>query len=592
MPTFSDFETFGEPLAITEDRGHVSTVWRARKANDLGDPTFAIKYYAPQRRKAPEGQAEDTLANDPAQNFLAGIKQLQKARSEGVRGLAPIHDFGFADEGVWYATDFYPRNTLKAWIAKKGGVDSAALRNVVYSVANVCLALKVARGYSHGNLKAANIFLVGKPRPLRHTPLHVADAYPAAPVQLARLARNDRRLMEEPSPQVMEVQDLRALGELLLQLAEGRLVTSAYDYNYPIAPSPAWEHLGRDGERWRDLCNRLLDPQLSLDKLSLESLAKEFRPGGMSGKLPIIAGATVILCLVGGGIFWKLHNPPEKSTILKPPELTSAPTNEPPVVTPVVAAPTMEPSGGNHQDSVTVKLTSATPGAVIYYTLDGSEPTSGAQRYSQPITLQETKTVKARALVSGQKDSAVTSATFTVTPTPLVAIAPLKVEVEAGNSASIKLSGSGPPGVKLAFKVETQPKLGQLGELNGAMLAYTAKRDASGPDSFEFTVSDGGKSSARAIVNIKINESLEKKQAREKLDQRLLAVEQYFKLYQPSEFWGDAQYDYLGTNIVYLEGAYKVNNWLDDGRQNRLDKIKSDTRVRNAVKDANKKLGK
>ena len=116
MPTFGDYETYGEPLAITEDRGHVSTVWRARKAGNHGDPNFAVKCYAPHRRQSPEEKPEDTLAKDPAQEFLAGIKQLQKAYNDGARGIVPIHDVGFSDEGAWYVTNYYPRNTLKAWI--------------------------------------------------------------------------------------------------------------------------------------------------------------------------------------------------------------------------------------------------------------------------------------------------------------------------------------------------------------------------------------------------------------------------------------------------------------------------------------------
>ena len=307
MPTFGHYETYGEPLAITEDRGHVSTVWRARKAGDQGDPNFAVKCYAPHRRQSPEGKPEDALDKDPAQEFLAGVKQLQKAYNEGARGIVPIHDVGFSDEGAWYVTNYYPRNTLKAWIARRGGVDSAALRQVVNGIVSGCLALKRARGFPHGNLKAANIFLVGKPRPLRSTPLHLADAYPAAPLQLARLGKEDRREADELLHQVMEVQDLRALGELLLQLVEGRHVTSAYDYNYPIASSPAWGNLGRDGERWRDLCNRLLDPQLTLDKLSLESLAKEYKPSGIAPHMPkILAGAGAV-CLIAVGVYLGLQ---------------------------------------------------------------------------------------------------------------------------------------------------------------------------------------------------------------------------------------------------------------------------------------------
>lgn len=302
MPTFGDFETYGEPIAITEERGHVSTVWRATKGGK-GDSKFIVKCYAPPRSTSKHGQSEDALERDPAHEFLEGIKQLKKAHSERGPGLVPIHDFGISDLGAWYVTDFYPRNSLKAWIAKRGSVDSAGLRQVVHGVVGGCLTLVRSRGYSHGNLKPSNVFLSGKPQPLRNTPLHLADAYPAAPLQLARLRATDKRTVGELLGQVMEVQDLRALGELLLQLVEGRLVTSAYDYNYPVAASTAWENLGRDGERWRELCNQLLDPQLSLDKVNLESLAKEYKAGAGAGIFLFVLGVVGGLCLLGGGIY-------------------------------------------------------------------------------------------------------------------------------------------------------------------------------------------------------------------------------------------------------------------------------------------------
>src|SRR5438132_3848687 len=276
MPTFGDYETVGEPVATKDERGHVSTVWQARKSGASGGGLYAIKCYAPHRRKPKEGQPEDALDKDRGLEFLEGIKQLKKARSEGGRYLPPIHAFGIADTGAWYVTDFYPRNTLKAWIARRGGVDSAAaVRHVIYSIVTGCLALKRSRGYSHGNLKSGNVFLVGKPRPLRHTPLHLADPYPAAPLQLSRLEGDDRHKPGELHDKVIEAHDLRALGELILELVEGRLIQSGDDYDYPIVPSLTWGRLGKDGTRWRLLCNRLLDPELSLDEVNLESLAAE-----------------------------------------------------------------------------------------------------------------------------------------------------------------------------------------------------------------------------------------------------------------------------------------------------------------------------
>src|SRR5690242_6061688 len=304
MPTFGDYETVGEPIAIGDERGHVSTVWQARKSGASGGHWYAIKCYAPRRRKPKEGQPEDAVDKDRAQKFLEGIKQLMEAYNEGSPCLAPIHAFGVAGASAWYVTDFYPRDTLKAWVARRGGVDSAALRHVIYSVVTGCLALKRSRGYSHGNLKSSNVLLMGKPRLLRHAPLHLADPYPAAPLQLSRLDDDDQHEPGELNDKVIEARDLRAIGELIFELVEGRLSRSGCDDDYPVCPSLSWGRLGKDGVHWRLLCNQLLDPQLSLDEVDLESLAKEFRPNPVLAKLPMILTGLGGICLLAAGGFY------------------------------------------------------------------------------------------------------------------------------------------------------------------------------------------------------------------------------------------------------------------------------------------------
>ena len=304
MPTFGDYETVGEPAATSDQRGHVSNVWQGRKSSARDGRLYAIKCYAPRCLNPKAGQTEGALAEGRALEFLEGIKQLKKAHSEGCCHLAPIHAFGIADTGAWYVTDFYPRDTLKAWIARRGSVDSAALQHVVYSVVTGCLALKRSRGYSHGNLKSSNVFLVGKPRLLRHTPLHLADPYPAAPSRLSRLEDDDRHEPGELNDKVIEARDLRAIGELIFELVEGRLSQSGGDDDYPVYPSLAWGRLGKDRTRWRLLCNRLLDPRLSLDKVNLESLAKEFRPNPVLANLPMILTMLGSICLLAAGSFY------------------------------------------------------------------------------------------------------------------------------------------------------------------------------------------------------------------------------------------------------------------------------------------------
>ena len=56
-----------------------------------------------------------------------------------------------------------------------------------------------------------------------------------------------------------------------------------------------------------------------------------------------------------------------------------------------------EPEGGAFVDSITVRLSSDAGGAVIRYTLDGSEPTARSLRYTGPITLTSSAVIAAKA---------------------------------------------------------------------------------------------------------------------------------------------------------------------------------------------------
>ena len=80
-----------------------------------------------------------------------------------------------------------------------------------------------------------------------------------------------------------------------------------------------------------------------------------------------------------------------------------------------VATPTFSPAGGTYDSAQSVTISCATPNAIIRYTTDGSEPTSGATQYSGPITVTAgTTTIKAKAFLSGMNDSATVSATYTI----------------------------------------------------------------------------------------------------------------------------------------------------------------------------------
>ena len=80
-----------------------------------------------------------------------------------------------------------------------------------------------------------------------------------------------------------------------------------------------------------------------------------------------------------------------------------------------VASITADPAAPASFDSTqNVKLSCATEGASIFYTLDGSTPTSESTAYtSAGIDLSATKTIKAIAIKEGMYDSAVFSGTYT-----------------------------------------------------------------------------------------------------------------------------------------------------------------------------------
>ena len=79
-----------------------------------------------------------------------------------------------------------------------------------------------------------------------------------------------------------------------------------------------------------------------------------------------------------------------------------------------VATPALSPGGGTYTSAVTVTLSDSTAGATIYYTMDGSTPTTASPVYSGPIMVTQTTTIKAMAAAGGMANSAVASATYTI----------------------------------------------------------------------------------------------------------------------------------------------------------------------------------
>lgn len=79
-----------------------------------------------------------------------------------------------------------------------------------------------------------------------------------------------------------------------------------------------------------------------------------------------------------------------------------------------VSTPEMSPVGGPVDLNDTVSISCATPGATIYYTTDGTTPTTGSTVYSAPITITDDVTIKAFATKAGLTDSGVASEAYVV----------------------------------------------------------------------------------------------------------------------------------------------------------------------------------
>ena len=77
-----------------------------------------------------------------------------------------------------------------------------------------------------------------------------------------------------------------------------------------------------------------------------------------------------------------------------------------------LALPLITPNGGTFTNSVSVTLSDSVSGVTLYYTLDGSTPTTNSILYTGPIVITQTTSLKGVAVLPGSPGSSVASATF------------------------------------------------------------------------------------------------------------------------------------------------------------------------------------
>ncbi len=113
-----------------------------------------------------------------------------------------------------------------------------------------------------------------------------------------------------------------------------------------------------------------------------------------------------------------------------------------------VDTPTFSPVAGNYTPGSTqnVAITTQLTGTSIYYTIDGSTPTTGSTLYSTPVVTTAARTIKAIAVKAGYQDSAVATAVYTFNAIAGCDTAGLQVPCHVTALRTVIVDSAGGPG--------------------------------------------------------------------------------------------------------------------------------------------------
>ena len=109
------------------------------------------------------------------------------------------------------------------------------------------------------------------------------------------------------------------------------------------------------------------------------------------------------------------------------------------------ASPSFNLAAGTYYGTQSVTLADTTPGAMIYYTTDGSTPPSSSTStlYSDPISVTASETINAIAVAPNYSNSTVVSAAYVISqlpPTYTIAFSPSTLTIADGQSASTTIT--------------------------------------------------------------------------------------------------------------------------------------------------------
>jgi hypothetical protein len=167
-------------------------------------------------------------------------------------------------------------------------------------------------------------------------------------------------------------------------------------------------------------------------------------------------------------------------------------------INPLTATPVFSVPSGTYTSTQTVTLTDPSPGASIFYTLDGSIPTSSSTPYTAPITVAKTQTINAIAVAPGLANSAIASAVYTINLAP-AATPVFSVPAGTYTSAQTVTISSTTPGASIFYTLNGSTPTSSSTPYTGAItVSQTATLSA-------IVVASGFSSSAVATAAYTIN---------------------------------------------------------------------------------------
>ena len=167
------------------------------------------------------------------------------------------------------------------------------------------------------------------------------------------------------------------------------------------------------------------------------------------------------------------------------PSLSAAPLTWSLPIVPIPATPTFLPAPGTYVSGGFVELDDTTAGATIYYTTDGSTPTTNSPVYIGAINVASTETIQAIATAPGNTTSGVGIGTYSITGSP---------GGPASNVVTVLTNANGnitsiPPADSVAYATFSYNNANRLASVTGSPLAATFVYDWAGQ---RFSKTDNG----------------------------------------------------------------------------------------------------